>query len=145
MKLLISALLLVALSFARADAADVQEVQANLPRQFAGTFAWDSGSDIQRLTITLEKVEAEGGRVTAQGRGRYVVGDKPTDITVTWSIDAATLRFEMWERAPQAKPSDNFVSDGSHVGTISQDLKLITATWKTRGTEQRGTLQLEAR
>ena len=138
-----SSWLMLALARNVVHIADV--LDAPLPRQFAGTFAWDSGSDIQRLTITLEKVEAEGGRVTAQGRGRYVVGDKPTDITVTWSIDAATLRFEMWERAPQARPGDSFVTDGSHVGTISQDLKLVTATWTTRGSGQRGTLQLEAR
>lgn len=145
MKTLVSALLLVVLAFVPARAADVQQLQADLPRHFAGTFAWDSGSDIQRVSVTLDDVTAEGSRVTARGKGTYLVGDKPTHIMVTWSIDAATLRFEMWEQAPQAKPSDNFVTDGSHVGMISKDLKLITATWTTRGSGQRGTLQLEAR
>lgn len=146
MKQLVSALFVLALICLPAAAADPAHVKANLARQYTGTFAWDQGSSIQKVSITLEKTDIEGGsRVIAQGSGIYVTDGKTTHIQVRCAIDAATLRFEMWEQAPQAGPSDNFVTDGSHVGTISEDLKLITATWTTRGSGQRGALQLEAR
>jgi hypothetical protein len=49
----------------------------------------------------------------------------------------------MWERNPVGS-SWSFVTDGSHVGTITPDLRTIEATWTTNGSGQRGKLLLAA-
>lgn len=67
---------------------------------------------------------------------------RKTDIDVKMVITPDTMRLEMWERSLEG-PSD-FITDGSHVGEISNDLKTITAVWTTMSTGQQGDLKLEA-
>jgi hypothetical protein len=112
----------------------------NLPRQFIGTFQWHDGN-ASEVSISLSDVSAEAkGIVTAEGKGEYRDDAGFTRIEVECVIDAASLRFEMFERASL----DGFVAGGSHVGRISEDLRTVTATWTTRSTGAQGTLTLQA-
>ncbi|MDP6584934.1 MAG: hypothetical protein QF535_09775, partial [Anaerolineales bacterium] len=58
-------------------------------------------------------------------------------------ITPSTLCFEMWEMNPTG--SVDFVTDGSHVGTISNDLKSIQAVWTTKVSGEQGDLKLKAK
>ena len=52
------------------------------------------------------------------------------------------MQFQMWEMNP--KGNAEFTIDGSHIGTISNDLKTINAVWTTAIPEYKGTLKLKA-
>ena len=125
------------LSFA-GDRAD--DIHANLGSNFSGSFLWDAGGEVQKVQVTIERVRLSAERlVVATGTGQYDSAGKIINFNVMWQIDPKSLRFEMWEASPS---SDSFVADGSHVGTISEDLKSISARWTTKGSGEQGTLEL---
>lgn len=131
-------LLMVLATHAVADEADW--VIANLPTDFHGTFQWDNDPTVQEVKVRIDSVAIGSDRqVTATGSSVYTTHGQKTAINVTWLIDPATGRFEMWEEDPT---SADFVTDGSHVGTISADLKSINAMWTTRSSGQLGQLCL---
>lgn len=115
-------------------------VVANLPTDFQGTFQWDNDPTVQEVKVRIDSVSIGSGRqVTATGSAVYTTLGQKTAINVTWQIDPVTGRFEMWEKDPT---SADFVTDGSHVGTISTDLQSINAMWTTRSSGQLGQLCL---
>lgn len=116
---------------------------AKLSKEFSGTFRWDGEASLQHLTVTLRDVAQDlDGLVVARGSGRYDADGRVTAIDVKWWIDPANRRFEMWEANPTASV---FETEGSHVGTISSDLRTVSATWTTRSSGRKGILFLEAR
>lgn len=115
---------------------------AELAPNYAGTFQWDAGGAPQLVTIDISSVKTNStGQIIASGKGQYDSSGKIIYIDVRWLIDPKTLRFEMWEANPD---SASFTTDGSHVGVISEDFTRITATWTTKETGNRGTLELQA-
>jgi len=125
-----------------AVALDADYILDNLPRNWEGTFTWhDESRPVQPVTITITDVSIDpDGNVFALGDGVYDK-DQLVDFSFKWSIDPETLDFEMWESAP--KPAEGFVTDGSHVGGISESLDSIEAVWTTTSTGEEGDLLLE--
>ena len=42
-------------------------------------------------------------------------------------------------------PRSDYVTDGSHLGTLAPDLQSMSTVWTTRGTGRRGSMRLNAR
>jgi hypothetical protein len=123
-------------------ALDADFVLENLPGEWEGTFTWnDISRPVQpvRLTVTDISIDPDGN-IFALGDGEYDK-DVLVEFSFKWSINPETLDFEMWEGEP--KPSDKIVTDGSHVGEISEDLDEIEAVWTTTSTGEQGILYLE--
>lgn len=132
------ALLFLLATHAIADQADW--VKANLPADYRGTFQWDNDPTVQEVKVRIDSVSIGTDRqVTAAGSSVYTTLGQKTAINVTWQIDPVTGRFEMWEKDPT---SADFVTDGSHIGTISADLRSINAMWTTQSSGQLGQLCL---
>ena len=139
------ALLLAAfLAFAGTAAATEPPVTAEtLPRAWCGTFSWERYNDLQHVTIALERVETRAdGTLEATGRGE-VKSWRAVAITVRVTVDPVTRRAELFE-AP-IKPTSGYIYDGSHLGTLAADFQSMRLDWTTRGTGERGSMQLQAR
>ena len=118
-------------------------VMDNLPRKYHGTFRWKSEQSIQIMSIAISEVFVDLEKnIMATGTGRYDTPDGGTNIDIKIKIVPDSLRFEMWEMDP--KGTSDFITDGSHVGTISNDLRTIEAVWTTSGSGQQGDLMLQA-
>ncbi len=118
---------------------------APLKKYYEGSFRWNDSDTADRVFIELDHIgTSSNGRITAYGKGVYIFTDpdRLTSIEVKWVINPKSLRFEMWEM--NAVGEQDFITNGSHVGTISADMDSITATWTTKGTGQQGTLQLDS-
>lgn len=113
-----------------------------LPQQFTGTFRWEGVDETQRLVVNLYDVRTMSGIITATGKGTYNTAGVVTIIDVRISINTATGFFEMWEANPDR--DSGFITQGSHTGAISPDLRRIEAVWTTSGTGARGKLELTA-
>jgi hypothetical protein len=114
----------------------------NLPRNWDGEFAWRTGGEVPHvvnITITDVTVSPDGD-VVALGSGAYRAGKAVANIDVKWVIDPETLRFEMFESDPVGR--EEIVTDGSHVGSISDTLDAINAVWTTKSSGRTGDLLL---
>jgi hypothetical protein len=67
-----------------------------------------------------------------------------TDIGVQLLIDTESLAIEIREFSPSGPGARTFVTDGSHKGHLSRDLKTIEAEWITASNGRRGQLRLAA-
>ena len=125
-----------------AAAMDPDDLANNLPRKWEGTFTWhDKARPVQPITVTITDVSVDSnGSVIALGDGVYDKGHL-VEFSLKWSIDPKTLRFEMWESAP--KPATSIVTDGSHIGKISEKLDKIEAVWTTISSGEQGDLLLK--
>jgi hypothetical protein len=120
----------------------IESIIARLPRAFVGEFRWDGDRQLQDVAIRFDTVRRlDDGRVVASGCGIYDVAGKVTSIDVTMHITVPDLQVEIWEASPDKA---NFVTDGSHRGALSGDLRAIDAEWTTASTGQRGQLRLRA-
>lgn len=143
-KLLVLSLLMVTGCAAQIEAPDYSDLADRLPRAYSGVFRWHGDSADQSVSIAIDEVFFNAEKhIIAKGTGKYLTMFRETDIEIKFVITPETLRFEMWERSPEG--ISDFVTDGSHVGAISKDLKTITAVWTTRETGQQGNLKLEAK
>ncbi len=121
---------------------DVDAVIARLPRAFVGDFRWDGGGTTQDVAIRFETVRRlDAGHAEALGCGNYDMAGHVTAIKVRMVVTLAGLQVEIWESDPDRT---EFVTDGSHRGTLSADLGAIDAEWTTASTGQRGRLRLLA-
>jgi len=92
------------------------------------------------VSITVSSLSVDpDGNVIAVGVGEYNITQ---GIDVRVQITPNTLRFEMWETSPE---DTGFTTEGSHVGTISEDLRTINAVWTTTSTGRQGELFLRAK
>jgi len=101
------------------------------------------GKKVITIHITASSLTQEN-IINAVGYGKYILpygGEKKIKIRI--KILPETQRFEMWEIDPDE--STDFETDGSHVGSISRDLKTIKAIWTTFKTGKQGRLYLEAK
>jgi len=121
---------------------DIDALVANLPRGFIGDFRWDDGGAIQNVAIrfkSVRRVDAE--HVEALGCGNYNTAGIVTSIDVKMQVTLTGLEVEIWESAPDRA---SFVTDGSHRGSLSVDLREIDADWTTASTGRHGRLRLRA-
>jgi hypothetical protein len=123
----------------RYDPSEIPD-RSPLAQEYEGHFIWDESDQDQLVRIFIDSVEKSNGTITATGRGEYTVESEVTRINITIKIDEKTLRFEMWEHDPDN--AEGFVTDGSHVGTITPDFADINAIWTTKGDGDRGVLSL---
>lgn len=140
-----AALLLLLLPEApRAEAPFAERV----PRAWCGAFRWDGDPREQHVTIRFARIaqRADGG-IEAEGPALVRFDGEPPDRAIPFRmravINPATRRIEMFESidAPRA----DFVTDGSHVGTLAADLRTMNTVWTTRGTGRRGAMHMTAR
>ncbi len=128
---------------AQTEAPEHSYLLDRLPRAYHGSFRWHGASALQKVSIAIDKVSYDSEKgVTAKGTGKYVTMFREADIEIEIAIAPDTMRFEMWEKS--LKANSDFITDGSHVGEISKDLKTITAVWTSRESGRQGDLKLEA-
>jgi hypothetical protein len=121
---------------------DIDSVIANLPRGFVGDFRWDNDRAIQNVAVRFDTVRRlDAGHAEALGCGNYNAGGTVTAIDVKMQVTLSGLRVEIWESAPDRA---SFVTDGSHRGSLSVDLREIDADWTTASSGQHGRLRLSA-
>ena len=146
-----AALLLLLTLPATADPAGAEQPSAapggdfaeKLPRSWCGTFSWDRYNDLQHITIIFDRVETRAdGTIEATGRG-IVKSFRTVPFQARAIVDPAGRRIELFESV--ATPTPGYITDGSHVGTLAADLQSMRLAWTTRGTGERGTMQLLAR
>ena len=122
-------------------------VASEICRKFTGIFRWDAPGLPQFVTMQIREIAVPAGStVVLKGIGRYVVYLPDNQVSLTniefrWEIDAPSLNIVMREMNPD---TDSFITDGDYRGRISSDLQIIQATWRTRGTQDTGVLQLRA-
>ena len=124
-----------------ASAQDIGAIQQALTGTFQGTFRWEGTQEVQRVVLAFGVASMTGdGRLTARGRGLYDVAGVVTTVDIECQIDPNSLLFEMREVNPQGNA--DFVTDGSHVGSMSPDLRTISTVWTTTATGKRGVMVL---
>ena len=146
----LSALLLLLLpAMARAEPPKVEAGMADrVPRAWCGVFRWEGDAREQHVTIKFARLAPRAdGAIEADGPGLVRYEDEAPSQAVPFRmravIDPGTRRIEMFESidAPRA----DYVTSGSHVGTLAPDLRTMNTVWTTRGTGRRGTMHLNAR
>ena len=116
----------------------------NLPKSYKGNFSWYSDKVIHEFSIAITNLSSDShGNVIAEGNGEFQVLQYVAKIRIKIQITPATLRFEMWELSP-TDITVFLVTDGSYIGTISQDLRTIKAVWTTISMGAQGDLLLTA-
>jgi hypothetical protein len=121
---------------------DADAVVANLPRAFVGEFRWNIDSVTQNVAIRFDTVQRlDAQHVEAVGCGTYEAAGTVTAIGVKMQITLPGLDVEIRESAPD---QPTFVTDGSHRGALSTDLRAIDAQWTTASSGQQGRLRLQA-
>lgn len=107
---------------------------------YHGTYRWRGARSAERIRFWFDHTEPAGeGKVRAFGGGIYLSAP-PTRITIRATIDLKSGRIEIWESHP-SQPA--FLTNGSHVGTISADRCSIRAVWTTANTGKKGDLTLD--
>lgn len=122
---------------------EVKPANKQLARKYVGVFRWDTDSVLQKVVMEFTSIEpAAGDIVIATGHGLY---NDRTKIKVKARLNTQTGAIEIWEFDPTVGGEETtaFVSNGSHVGTLS-DAGQIRAVWTTNGTREHGSLQLTA-
>ncbi len=126
------------------EAPDFSYLINRLPRAYSGIFRWHGDSTFQNVSIVIDEVIYDAEKnIIAKGTGKYQTLFRETDIEIMIVINPETRRFEMWEES--ASGISDFITDGSHVGEISNDLKTLTAVWTTKSSGRQGDLKLQAK
>jgi hypothetical protein len=139
-------ILCMAMLVSRAVSAhDAEFIVDNLARTYQGSFQWEDSSQVQKVSIVFDyPIMLAPSLVSVPGRGTYDLDGRSTFKIVKCLIDVRTLQIEIWERDP-ATDAAAFGINGSHVGSISANLKSISATWTNISNGERGTLRLSAK
>ncbi len=125
------------------NALEPESICNKMSRSYRGTFIWHGDELIQNVSIRiLNCFVNEDGDIIASGRGEYITASGKTKIDIRILINAETLRFEMQEF--NSEGNTGFTTDGSHVGTISKNLKYINAVWISGKSGRKGDLFLIA-
>jgi len=121
---------------------DIDGVIARLPRAFVGDFRWSGGGATQEIAIRFDMVRRlDAGHAEALGCGTYDAAGHVAAIRVRMLVTLVGLKVEIWESDPDRA---DFVTDGSHRGSLGPDLRTIEAEWTTASTGARGHLRLQA-
>ena len=122
--------------------ADKTRLFNKLPATYIGRFQWDNSAAMQQVVFIWEnEAKNEKGEVILTGKGAYGIKKKINTI-IRGIVNPETYKIEIWENADK---TENVVTDGSHIGSISSDLKTISTVWTTvdgRGRGVNGLLKL---
>lgn len=133
--------LLLALS-ASTGYADKPGLFDKLPVTYIGRFQWNNSANMQQVVFIWEnESKDEKGELILTGKGEYGIKKKINTI-IRGIVDPETYKIEIWEDAGK---TENVTTDGSHIGSISSDLKTISTVWTTvdgKGREVNGLLKL---
>lgn len=123
-------LLFLCLGGPSAGAMPAAELARKLPRIWCGAFTWGLGDEPQRYRVELRRVTvAADGRVRAVGIGiNSSTRNRPTRVTFTAMIDAATMSITMREADP-VPPTPTYITNGRFEGRLSPPLDRIEAHW----------------
>jgi hypothetical protein len=126
-----------------AHATEMEAITDKLPHAYVGEFQWDGDQIVQNVVMTFESVHAlDDQNAEAVGCGAYETNRRVTMIRIRMFVRLSDLQVEIFELAPEGNAS--FETDGSHRGTVSEDLQRIDTQWTTRSSGQRGQLHLRA-
>jgi hypothetical protein len=123
--------------------ADETAIEQAVLTDFSGGFQWDDSGEVQRVDmrfVTLTRLDER--RFETRGCGRYDASGLITSIRVRMIVDEETHHVEIWEADPIGHTL--FETEGSHQGSLDDDLKGIAAVWTTNGTGATGKLRLRA-
>jgi hypothetical protein len=130
-------------SVVAAQTTDKRAISQDLPRNYVGDFRWQGDVVSQSVEFRFNIVRAlDEHSAEALGCGRYNTLGEITEIKARMLITQPDLSVELFELDPIGSAS--FVIDGSHVGSLSQDLQEIVAEWTTLATGNKGHLRLHA-
>jgi hypothetical protein len=116
-----------------------QQTQTAVPTTFSGTYKWRNEDKSYGVTLVMKKVQTEAGILKFEGIQTYQSGDYK--VKVHGTIDPTTFKFSMKESEPSRADT---TTAGEYQGKISNGLKKIDAVWTTRGTGNKGDLNLKA-
>ncbi len=137
---LFAAIVLVTIACGAAVADDAAIENAVLT-DFSGGFEWDGNSEVQRVDMRFVAFTRLGGhRIDVRGCGRYDTAGLVTNIRVKMILDEQTRHVEIWEADPIG--STSFETNGSHKGSLDNDLNGIKAVWTTGASGATGKLRL---
>ena len=131
--------------FAASDASAIgpgagEACKSSETNPYHGTYQWRGARSAERIRFWFDRTEPDGeGKIRAFGGGIYLSAP-PTRITIRATIDLKSGRIEIWESKPSRQA---FLTNGSHVGTISADFCHIRAVWTTANTGKKGDLTLD--
>jgi hypothetical protein len=114
--------------------------QVELQKNWIGEFRWDKAANVQRYEIALTEIKREKDQIAARGCARVTVqGKEPSAVDIRMVVNERTLDVEIWETNPS---SSTMVTDGTHKGRLSSDLRSMETEWRTRDTGERGRMRL---
>lgn len=116
--------------------------QAPVMHYYAGNFQWQGPYESQRVEFCFTQRTNKNNEISLKGHGRYFTSKSVTEVALQGLVKLKSHDIEIWESDPVG--SKNFITDGSHHGTISNDLNSINAIWATNSNKQKGKLQLQA-
>jgi len=126
-----------------AAVADYPAIEKAVLTAFNGSFQWDGTSQVQRVDIRFVAfTRLDEHHIEARGCGRYDTAGLVTNIRVKMIVDEQTRHVEIWEADPTGYTP--FETDGSHKGSLDDDLMAINAVWTTSRSGATGTLHLRA-
>ena len=119
-----------------------------VPRAWCGVFRWVGDTREQHVTIKFGRFAPRAdGAIEAEGPGLVRYEDEPPERAIPFRmravIDPVTRRIEMFERIDV--PRSDYVTNGSHLGTLAPDLQSMSTVWTTRDIGRRGALRMNAR
>lgn len=119
-----------------------------LPRGWCGVFRWVDEDREQQVTVVFHHAAARAdGRIELKGPGFVRYEHEPPQRGVPFTMQAvvepATRRIELFETIDT--PRVDYVTNGSHVGELAEDLQSMQTVWTTRSDGRRGTMRLNAR
>jgi hypothetical protein len=137
------ALLVASSLLATVRATEMETLASRLPRAYAGEFIWDGDKAAENVTFIFESVrDLSDQKGEAVGCAAYETKRDVAKVKVRMFIRLSDLQVEIWEQSPQG--DTQFETDGSHRGSLSEDLQRIDAQWTTRITGRHGQLHLHA-
>jgi hypothetical protein len=127
-----------------ADAhADDTAIENAVLTDFSGDFEWDGSSQLQRVDMRFVAfTRLDEHRIDVRGCGRYDTAGLVTNIRVKMIVDEQTRHVEIWEADPIGHTP--FEIDGSHRGSLDDDLQGVKAIWTTSASGAAGKLVLRA-
>ncbi len=123
--------------------ADDSTIEQAVLTDFSGSFQWDGSYEVQRVDMRFVSfARLDGHRIDVRGCGRYDTSGLVTNIRVKMIVDEQTRHVEIWEADPIGHTP--FETEGSHRGSLDDDLQGIRAVWTTNGSGATGKLLLRA-
>lgn len=124
-----------------AAVADEAAIEQAVLTSFSGSFQWDGSSEVQRVDMRFVTfIRLDERRIDVRGCGRYDTAGLVTSIRVRMIVDERSRDVEIWEADPIGHTP--FETEGSHQGSLDDDLRGIKTVWTTSASGATGKLRL---